>query len=137
MELPWATSSTVTTGAAVSSDERDAFVMGSRFELSSPWRSAMFLMLSLRIWRQARRSPGLVGVSLRAFPARKTYWTLSAWADEAALREFARTDPHRTIMKRARPWTKTATFRFWTVPAGELKPAALWADAEARINAAE
>jgi heme-degrading monooxygenase HmoA len=97
----------------------------------------MFLTLSVRIWRQARRSPGMVGVSLRAFPARKTYWTLSAWADEAALREFARTDPHRTIMKRARPWTRTATFRFWTVAAGELKPESLWADAEARISAPE
>ena len=130
MELPWATNGTP-------SGDRKAFVMGSRFELSSSWRSAMFLMLSLRIWRQARRSPGMVGVSLRAFPVRKTYWTLSAWTDEAALREFARTDPHRTIMKRARPWTKSATFRFWTMPAGELKPGSLWSDAEARINAPE
>ena len=112
-----------------------AFVMGSRFELESPWRSPTFFLLSLRVWRQARRTPGLLGVSLRAHPVSGVFWTLSAWADEPSLREFARTDPHRTIMKRARPWTKSSTFRFWTAPAGTLTPAPLWADAVARITA--
>ena len=45
---------------------------------------------------------------------RRTYWTLSAWTDKAALYAFARAEPHRTIMKRVRPSAKTATFRFWT-----------------------
>jgi Domain of unknown function (DUF3291) len=121
-------------------DEEDgagtvAFVMGSRFELRSRWRSPVFLLLAMRVWRQARRSRGLLGVSLRAHPVSGVFWTLSAWTDEASLREFARTDPHRTIMKRARPWTKSSTFRFWTVPAGELAPAPLWADAQRRIAA--
>jgi heme-degrading monooxygenase HmoA len=113
----------------------DAFVMGSRFELRSRWRSPAFLLLSMRIWRQARRTPGLLGVSLRAHPVSGVFWTLSAWADEPALREFARTDPHRTIMKKARSWTKSSTFRFWTVPADELSPGPLWADAQTRIAA--
>jgi hypothetical protein len=52
-----------------------------------------------------------------------------------ALQAFARTDPHRTIMRRVRPWAKTATFRFWTVPAGKLVPAQLWAESESRITA--
>lgn len=82
-----------------------------------------------------RRSPGLLGVSLRAYPVRGVYWTLSAWTGEPALRDFARTDPHRTLMKRARPWTKSSTFRFWAVPADALKPTPLWADARARISA--
>jgi hypothetical protein len=59
-------------------------------------------------------------------------------SDEAALRTFARTDPHRTVMRRVRPWAKTATFRFWTVSAEELAPAVparLWAEAERRISA--
>ena len=38
-------------------------------------------------------------------------------------------------MKRVRPWAKTATFRFWSVPADELAPAELWAEAERRITA--
>jgi hypothetical protein len=120
-----------------SGEGQGAFVMGSRFELGARWRSPHFLLLSLRIWRQARRSPGLLGVSLRAHPVSGVFWTLSAWTDEAALRNFARTDPHRTIMKQARPWTKSATFRFWTAQAGALEPAQLWADARTRISAPE
>jgi hypothetical protein len=79
----------------------------------------------------------VLGVSLRAQPLRRSYWTLSAWTDQAALRAFARTEPHRTIMRRVGPWAKTATFRFWTVPGGELAPAELRAQAERRINAPE
>jgi hypothetical protein len=29
---------------------------------------------------------------------------------------------------------RTATFRFWSVPAGKITPKQLWADAEARIT---
>lgn len=127
MELPW------TAGDQQVMTDPDAFVMGSRFQLKSPWRSPTFFVLSMRIWRQARRSPGLLGVSLRAYPLRGDFWTLSAWTDEAALRQFARTEPHRTIMKQARPWTKSATFRFWSVPAATLSAKELWGSAKQRI----
>jgi heme-degrading monooxygenase HmoA len=131
MDLPWGAA-----GAPPADlDGRDAYVMASRFELASAWRSPAFLVQAMRAWRQARRSPGVLGVSLRAQPMRRAYWTLSAWTDEAALRQFARTEPHRTIMRRVRPWSRTATFRFWTVPAAGLAPAALWAEAERRITA--
>jgi len=111
--------------------------MASKFELASAWQSPAFLTQAVRVWRQARRSSGICGVTLRAQPLRRTYWTLSAWTDEAALNSFARAEPHRTIMRRARPWARTATFRFWTVPAGELAPVKLWAEAERRISAPE
>ena len=136
MELPWSAADAPSAGL----DDRDAYVMASRFELTSAWRSPAFLAQAIRVWRQARRSPGVLGVSLRAQLLRRTYWTLSVWTDEAALRTYARTDPHRTVMRRVRPWARTATFRFWTVPAGELAsaaaPARLWAEAERRIGAA-
>jgi len=109
--------------------------MRSRFELTSAWRSPGFFAYAMRIWRQVRRSPGIVGVSLRAYRLRGTFWTLSAWTDEAALQAFARTDPHRTIMRRLRPRAGTATFRFWTVPACKLVPVQLWAEAGAWITA--
>jgi hypothetical protein len=130
MDLPWSTADTPTAG-------RDAYVMASRFELTSAWRSPAFLVQSIRAWQQARRSPGVFGATLRAQLLRRTYWTLSAWTDRAALYAFARTEPHRTIMKRVRPWAKTATFRFWTVQADKLTPAELWAEAQRRINAPE
>jgi hypothetical protein len=74
------------------------------------------------------------GVSLRAYPVSGVFWTPSAWTGEAPLREFARTDPHRTIMKRVRPWTKSATFRYWDAPADKLDPAGLWTSAQLLIT---
>ena len=130
MDLPWSAGGTPPAG-------QDAYVMASRFELTSIWRSPAFLTQAVRAWRQARRSPGVYGVTLRAELLRRRYWTLSAWTGEAAMREFARAEPHRTIMRRVRPWARTATFRFWTAPAGQLTPGQLWPEAERRINAPE
>lgn len=128
MDLPWSAAGTPPAG-------QDAYVMASRFELTSIWRSPAFLTQAVRAWRQARRSPGVCGVTLRAELLQRRYWTLSAWTGEAALQEFARTEPHRTIMRRVQPWARTATFRFWTAPAGQLTPGQLWPEAERRINA--
>jgi hypothetical protein len=124
VEIPWTSKG----------EPAAAHVMASRFELKSALRSPAFLFQALRIWRQARRSPGLLGVSLRAYPVSGVFWTLSAWTGEDTLPEFMRTDPHRTIMKQARPWTKTAVFRTRDVPAGKLSPAGLWASAELLIT---
>ncbi len=141
MEIPWSTPAAARVPAG-----QDIVILGSRFELTSAWRSPAFLGHALRIWRQARRSPGIMGVSLRAQPLRATFWTLSAWSSQAALRDFARADPHRSIVARVRPWAKTAVLQTWTVPGGEadpatpgpaaLDPAALWEQAEARISGA-
>jgi heme-degrading monooxygenase HmoA len=130
MDLPWST-------AGAPSADKNAHVMASKFELTSAWRTPAFMTQAIRAWRQARRSPGVLGVTLRAQPLRRTYWTLSAWTDEAALNAFARAEPHRTIMTRVRPWAKTATFRFWAASADELIPARLWPEAERRISAPE
>jgi heme-degrading monooxygenase HmoA len=132
MDLPW--------GAAArppADSGTPAFVMASKFELTSGWRSPAFLAQAIRAWRQARRSPGVLGVTLRAQLARRTYWTLSAWTDKASLYAFARAEPHRAIMRRTRPWAKTATFRYWTADAGQLTPDRLWAEAERRISTPE
>ena len=155
MDLPWGTASRPVTastadsavdGAAVRAADRaavraadgtEAYVMASKFELTSGWRTPAFLALAIRAWRQARRSSGALGVTLRAQPLRLSYWTLSAWTGRDALDAFARAEPHRTIMRRVRPWARTATFRFWTADATQLAPDRLWAEAERRISAPE
>ena len=82
MEIPWTTPAAPEVPAG-----QDIVILGSRFELTSAWRSPAFLGHALRIWLQARRSPGIIGVSLRAQPLRATFWTLSAWSSQAALRD--------------------------------------------------
>jgi hypothetical protein len=147
MDLPWGTASRPVTASKADSavdaaadgatDGAEAYVMASKFELTSGWRTPAFLALAIRAWRQARRSSGVLGVTLRAQPLRLSYWTLSAWTGKDALDAFARAEPHRTIMRRVRPWAKTATFRFWTADATQLAPDRLWAEAERRISAPE
>ena len=148
MDLPWGTAGRPVTASTADSavdgaadraavraaDGTEAYVMASKFELTSGWRTPAFLALAIRAWRQARRSSGVLGVTLRAQPLRLSYWTLSAWTGKDAL---ARAEPHRTIMRRVRPWAKTATFRFWTADAAQLAPDRLWAEAERRISAPE
>ena len=135
MEIPWTRIEQPGAGP-------EAVVMSSMFELKTALRAPAFLMYAMRLWRQARRSPGILGVSLRAQPLKGTFRTLSAWTDEQALASFARTDPHAAALNRIRPWTKSSTFRFWSVPVRELtadtfSPAGLWADAVTRVAAAE
>ena len=44
---------------------------------------------------------------------------------------------HRTIMRRVRPWAKSATSRFRMVPVDKPTLAELWTEAESRISAPE
>lgn len=126
MEIPWIRVGRPDAGVEV-------VVMGSRLELASAWRSPVFLVHSLRLWRQALRASGAVGVSLRAEPFNGVFWTLSAWTDRQALSAYAKADPHGATVARIRPWMKGATFRFWSVPVDGLRSAELWAEAVRRI----
>jgi hypothetical protein len=62
-----------------------------------------FMATSLMILRQVSRSPGARSALLRASPLARSFATVSWWDDEAAMRAFARTDPHRSAMRRWAP----------------------------------
>lgn len=66
--------------------------------------------------RRARRlaSPGVLGLSLIARPLHRTFWTLSAWQDQAALRVATGHQPHVQIMKHFRPLMAASSFVTWT-----------------------
>jgi Domain of unknown function (DUF3291) len=116
----------------------DAVVLVTWFRLTSPRLSPAFMFHGLRLWRQARRSPGALGVSIGGDPFRGTFWTLSAWTDHKSLAAYTRTDPHGAAMARIRPWMKEFSRVFWTVPVADLptRPrgaGALWADGRRRV----
>ncbi|MEV4163442.1 DUF3291 domain-containing protein [Nonomuraea dietziae] len=98
----------------------DALIMASRLEVRSLRQVPGFLMASMTLLRQARRSPGALGVSLKAELLKRTFWTVSAWTDKAAVHAYAATEPHRTTMRRKRAVMRESTFIFWTVPAEQL-----------------
>jgi hypothetical protein len=94
--------------------------MASRLPLRHYRSIPGFLRDTLRIRRQLAHTSGLVGYSLNARLARKTFWTLSVWADEPSLRGFASTDPHRAIVERLRPLMNETRFEFFTVTGDEV-----------------
>ncbi len=115
-------------------------VLGSRLELGSYRDVPGFLRAALRIRKQVRRAPGALGVSLIAQPARKTFWTLSAWTDQRALDAFVRTPPHLDVMRQFRGRLVDPRFTTWSVAAADLpKPhstaPSLWHDARDRLAA--
>lgn len=59
-----------------------------------------FLRDSMAIRKQVMASPGARCLRMRAQPLARRFHTVSWWDDEAALREFVRTDPHRTAIRR-------------------------------------
>jgi quinol monooxygenase YgiN len=75
----------------------------------------------------------LIGYSLRARPAAKQFWTLSAWEDEAALQAFVAAPPHLDIMKALAPYMGETRFRRWNVKGSELP--LRWDDALRRDTA--
>lgn len=124
--LPWSEPHAPGPGA-------EALVMASRFEVRSLRDVPGFFLASITVWRQARRSPGAWGVALKAQPLRRTFWTVSAWSDRAAVGTYARTEPHLSTMRRKRSVMRDSTFVFWSVPAAELP--ITWSEVERRVAA--
>ncbi|MGW7262609.1 DUF3291 domain-containing protein [Streptomyces sp. NPDC054842] len=97
-------------------------VMASRFETRTRWGALRFFLRTPAVWRQVGRAPGAYGASLKAWPLRRTFWTLSAWESPAALKHFARSGAHGPAAGTLRPLMRDATFLTWTATADELPP---------------
>ncbi|WP_336490581.1 DUF3291 domain-containing protein [Methylobacterium nigriterrae] len=90
-----------------------------------------FLPLTLRSARQAEGAPGFLDSAILAEPVRLTFWTLTAWRDEAAMRAYMLAGPHRAAMPRLLDWCDEAAVTRW-----ETGEAALpgWAEADRRLR---
>jgi hypothetical protein len=109
-------------------------VMASRFRVRGYRHVLPFLLDSLRVLAQIRRTDGALGVSLVARPLRREFCTLSAWTDRAALDALVRAEPHRSVMTRQRAAMTDSAFAFWTAPATALP--LTWEEADERLAAA-
>jgi hypothetical protein len=124
--LPWTAPKSLPPG------DGPVSVMASRLELRRLRDVPSFLAAALRIRRQMLGSPGALGVSLIASPLHRTFWTLSAWQDQAALRAATGREPHRQIMNRFRPRMAGSSFVTWAAPATALPIA--WDEALRRLD---
>jgi hypothetical protein len=78
---------------------QSTLVFASRFDaagLRAGWR---LFVGGIRLRQAVLRSPGALGVSLRAHPFKRRYYTLSMWDDEASLLAFARVEEHQAAAR--------------------------------------
>lgn len=122
--LPWIPVHAPAPGAEVT-------VMASRLEVRSLRHVPGFFVASLSLLRQARRSDGAHGVTLKAQLLGRTFWTLSAWRDEKAIRAYAAAEPHRSTMRAKHAVMRDSTFVFWRAKAADLP--VTWEEARRRI----
>ena len=133
MPLPWKTGPD--TGTA------DVYLLASSLRMSTARGMLGFMRAASSVRKQLRDADGLVGYSLIAQPHRKTFWTLSAWRDQAALDVFVRAQPHHGIVDHYRP-TVNGRFASWSMERAELPNArsqarGLWAEGKARLAVAD
>jgi hypothetical protein len=90
-----------------------------------------FLIQALRSARQARRARGNLGTSLLA-EAHRTFWTLTAWSDEASMRNFMLDGVHGKGMPQLMTWCDEAAVVHWS---GDDPALPTWAEAHRRLQA--
>jgi hypothetical protein len=84
-----------------------------------------FMRYSFAIQKQVERSPGAIGISVRAKPMSNQYWTLSVWTDERALMDFVRKEPHARSMTAFH--MGPTKFTRWKIAGSDVPPS--WKDA--------
>jgi Antibiotic biosynthesis monooxygenase len=90
-----------------------AFVSITRLRIRS-WRfMPQFFWYSLKSSRQAQRSPGFLGGGL-VNDKHRTFWTMTVWEDEAAMKAFRGAAAHRQVMTKLANWCDEASVAHWT-----------------------
>lgn len=106
-----------------------AFVSVTRLRVRSLRYLLPFLWQTLKVIRQAEHSPQfLVGRVLRE--AKNAFWTVTAWADEAAMRGFRQKGAHGLVMSRLLTWCDEAAYIHWNQDKLELPD---WQEAYRRL----
>jgi hypothetical protein len=108
-----------------------AFISVTRLRVRSAWYLAAFLFRALRSSRHARRSTGNLGVDLLT-DSRLTFWTKTAWKDEASMRAFMLGGPHKRVMPKLADWCDEASVVHWTQENATLPD---WHEAHRRMVA--
>jgi heme-degrading monooxygenase HmoA len=75
------------------------------------------------------RSQGFRGGRL-LLDAHRTFWTLTAWEDEPAMKVFRGSGAHSQIMPRLSQWCDEAAYTHWLAPDNNL---AEWPEAYERL----
>ena len=75
--------------------------------------------------RQVGRALGFLGGRL-LIDAGRTFWTLTVWENERAMKAFRGSEPHAKVMPRLMEWCDEASYAHW-IPTGASVPS--WPEA--------
>src|SRR5579864_1366891 len=84
-----------------------------------------FLWMTFLSQRQVARAPGFLGGRL-LMDAHWTFWTLTTWENEHAMKAFRGSGPHAKVMPHLVKWCDEAAYAHWS-PAGDSVPS--WLEA--------
>jgi heme-degrading monooxygenase HmoA len=90
-----------------------------------------FLVGAYRSTRQARRASGNLATAVLA-DRNFAFWTRTVWVDEAAVRAFMLSSPHRHVMPRLLDWCDEASLARWAQDTAEPPS---WSEAHRRMLA--
>ena len=78
-----------------------------------------FLWQTLLSQRQVVRAPGFSGGRL-LIDASRTFWTLTVWQDERAMKAFRGSAAHAKVMPRLVEWCNEASYAHWAFKADSV-----------------
>jgi hypothetical protein len=85
----------------------------TRLRVRSWWYFPSFVVQANRSAQQAAASPGNLAVRLLR-DRKNTFWTLTAWLDDAAMKTFMTAGTHGAVMRKLLDWCDEAALAHWT-----------------------
>lgn len=101
-------------------DSSTTFISASRLRVRNLSYLPSFLRYVVAINRQVERAPGFLGGRL-LYESGNTFWTLTAWEDEPAMRNFQTSGAHQLAMPKLLEWCDEAAVAHWGQPFTNLR----------------
>jgi hypothetical protein len=109
---------------------KNMIVAATRLQVRSALLLLPFVFRTLQSRRQVVRAPGFMGGRLLV-DAKRTFWTLTTWESEKAMRDYRGSGAHNNVMPRLVDWCDEAAIVHWTSASAELPS---WSEAADRMR---
>ena len=105
-------------------------VSATRLRVRSALLLLPFVFRAFQSQRQVARAPRFIGSRL-LIDAKRTFWTLTAWESENAMRDYRGSGAHKNAMPRLVDWCDEASVVHWISESAELPS---WSEAVDRMR---
>ncbi len=106
-----------------------AFISVTRLRIRSWFYVPQFMFQASRSIKQAKRSTGFLSGSLMR-ESKNVFWTVTAWADGAAMNAFRNSGAHGAVMRKLIDWCDEASVVNWNQETTDLPS---WMEAHQRM----